>query len=189
MHHRDAITDVADHRQVVRDEEEGEVELLLQVVEQADDLSLGRHVERADRLVGDDEPRPDRQRPRQRDALELTPRELMRVAVDERAVEVHLVEEITDPLVALLAGHVEVLLERLPDVVGNRRPWVERRVRVLEDHLTGAAQRPQLRFGQTGDVVTGEDDTPRRGLDEAQRKASERRLARTGLAHQPDGLT
>ena len=41
--------------QVVRDEQVGEAELVLQVLEQVDDLRLDRDVERRDRLVADDE--------------------------------------------------------------------------------------------------------------------------------------
>ena len=54
--------------------------LLLQVAQQVDDLRLDRHVERRDRLVGDDELRVDGERARDADALALAARELVRVA-------------------------------------------------------------------------------------------------------------
>ena len=72
--------DVLDHRQVVRDEQVGEAELLLQVLEQVDDLRLDRHVERRDRLVADDQLRLDRERARDADALALAAGELVRIA-------------------------------------------------------------------------------------------------------------
>ena len=53
-HHRDPVGDVVDHRQIVRDEQIGEAELLLQVLQQIEDLRLHRNVERRDRLVADD---------------------------------------------------------------------------------------------------------------------------------------
>ena len=55
IHHRHAVADVLDHREVVRDEQVGEPELVLQVHQQVDDLRLDRHVERRDRLVADDQ--------------------------------------------------------------------------------------------------------------------------------------
>ena len=44
-------------REIVRDEQIGEFELALQVLQQVDDLRLHRNVERRDRLVADDEAR------------------------------------------------------------------------------------------------------------------------------------
>ena len=72
--------DVLDHRQVVRDEQVGEAELLLQVLEQVDHLRLDRHVERRHRLVADDQLRLDRERARDADALALAAGELVRIA-------------------------------------------------------------------------------------------------------------
>ena len=72
----------SDDREVVRDEEVGELELVLQVDEQVQDLGLDRDVERRDRLVGDDQLRLERERARDADTLALAARELVRVAVD-----------------------------------------------------------------------------------------------------------
>src|SRR5689334_19912690 len=46
IHDRNAVRDVPDEAQVVRDEENGEVEALLQLEQQVDDLRLYRHIER-----------------------------------------------------------------------------------------------------------------------------------------------
>ena len=46
---------VANDREVVRDEEIGQPEVALQVLEQVEDLRLDRDVERGDRLVGDEQ--------------------------------------------------------------------------------------------------------------------------------------
>jgi hypothetical protein len=54
----------------------------LQVHQQVDDLRLDGHVERADRLVADDQLRLEHQRARDADALALAAGELVRVAVD-----------------------------------------------------------------------------------------------------------
>ena len=55
IHHRDAVADALDHGHVVRDEEIGEPELRLQVEHQVEHLRLDRHIERRNRLVGDDQ--------------------------------------------------------------------------------------------------------------------------------------
>ena len=52
----------------------------LQVLHQVDHLRLDRHVERADRLVGDDDLRVGRERARDADALPLAAGELVRIA-------------------------------------------------------------------------------------------------------------
>jgi hypothetical protein len=46
IHHRNALRDVADDRQVVRYEDRRDAELLLQLLEQVHHLRLDRHVER-----------------------------------------------------------------------------------------------------------------------------------------------
>ena len=81
IHHCDAIRDVAHHREVVGDEQVGEAELLLQVVEQVEDLRLDRHVECRHGLVQHDERRVERQGSGDADPLPLTARELVRVPV------------------------------------------------------------------------------------------------------------
>ena len=53
VHHRHAVAHVADHRHVVGDQQHGERELLLQVLEQVEHGRLHGHVERRHRLVGD----------------------------------------------------------------------------------------------------------------------------------------
>ena len=55
IHHRDPVADVLHHRQVVGDEQVGQPQPLLQVLQQVDHLRLHRHVERGDRLVADDQ--------------------------------------------------------------------------------------------------------------------------------------
>ena len=87
VHHGDAVADVADRREVVGDEEVREPELGLQVAQQVQDLRAHRDVERRDRLVADDERGVGRERPRDRDALALTARELERAALAEIGVE------------------------------------------------------------------------------------------------------
>ena len=78
VHDRDPVGDVADHAEVVGHEQVGQLELVLQVVEQVHDLRLDRDVERGHRLVQHDHPRLERQSARDADALALAAGELVR---------------------------------------------------------------------------------------------------------------
>ena len=62
-----------DDAHVVGDEQVGQAELALELLEQVEDLRLDRHVERGDRLVADDEVRLEDERPGDADALALPP--------------------------------------------------------------------------------------------------------------------
>ena len=87
VHHGDPVADVADHRQVVGDEQVGEIEPVLELLEQVDDLRLDRDVEGRDRLVGDDQVGLQRERPGDADPLALPAGELVRIAVRVVRVE------------------------------------------------------------------------------------------------------
>ena len=78
---RDPVADVPHDRQVVGDEQVGEVQLPPQVGQEVDDLRPDRDVQGGDRLVADDQLGAQRQRPRHADALALAAREFVRVAV------------------------------------------------------------------------------------------------------------
>ena len=65
----------------MRDEDVGQVELALEILQQVEDLRLHRDVERRDRLVADDQLRLERERARDADPLALAAGELVRVAV------------------------------------------------------------------------------------------------------------
>ena len=97
VHHRDLGAEVPHDREVVGDEQERDVELPLQVLEQVDDLRLDRHVERGDRLVGDQQLGVQGQRAGDADALALAAGELVGVAVVVLRVEPDDLEQLLDP--------------------------------------------------------------------------------------------
>src|ERR1700730_18147509 len=104
VHDDDPVRDVLDHREVVRDEEGGQAALLLQPFEQVDDLGLDGDVERADRLVADDEAGIDGQGAGYAHALPLAPRELVWVAVAEGGNQTHDVAQLLDALLTFAAA-------------------------------------------------------------------------------------
>ena len=81
VHHEYMIAYVFNHRQIMRDEQIGQSKLLLKVLKQVDDLSLNTHVQRAHRLIANDEARLDSKRPRNADALALSARKFVGVAL------------------------------------------------------------------------------------------------------------
>jgi len=55
IHDGDALAKMPHDRQIMRDKEIGQVELVAEILEQIDDLRLDRHIEGRDRLIADDE--------------------------------------------------------------------------------------------------------------------------------------
>ncbi len=85
VHDHDAVGELRDHAEVVRDQDCRRVRLALSGPQHLDDLRLDRHVERSRRLVGDQDRRRVGDRHRDHAALSHATRELVRVLVD-RAV-------------------------------------------------------------------------------------------------------
>src|SRR5262249_7344991 len=97
IHHRDALTEMPHHRQIVRDEQISEAEALAQVLEQVDDLRLDRDVEGGYGLIADDEFGIERERARDPDALALAARHLVRVAIGKIRIEAADREQLAHP--------------------------------------------------------------------------------------------
>jgi hypothetical protein len=89
IHDRDVIREVTDERQVVRDEQVCEPQVTLEFLEEVHDLGLDRDVEGGRRFVEDKEPRFDGESPRDRDALALSPAQLVRILLHDFRVETH----------------------------------------------------------------------------------------------------
>ena len=83
------------------------------------------------------------ERPRDADALALPAGELVREAVVVLGREPHPLEQALHGAAQLGAGLDAVQAHRVADDLHDALARVERRVRVLEDHLHLAAQRPQ----------------------------------------------
>ena len=145
VHHADPVADVAHHREVVGDDEVGEPELVLQLLEQVEHLRLHRDVERGDRLVGHDQLRVDRQRPGDADPLPLAAGELVGVLRQRDRRQADRGQQLTEPRARLLlvVGQA-VRLHALDEQRLHRLAGVQARHRVLEDHLEVLPLAPQL---------------------------------------------
>ena len=78
IHHADAVGDIPDDADIVRDEQIGQIFLLLQIQQQIDDLRLDGDIKRGDRLIADDKFRVQDQRAGNSDPLALTTGEFVR---------------------------------------------------------------------------------------------------------------
>src|SRR5207253_9347209 len=152
--------------EVMRDEEIGELQLLLQVHQQIDDLRLNRHVQRRHRLVEDDERGTECERASQADSLTLTSAELMRIALEVRRVEADEMKELGDPLAPPPAVAQAVDDERLLDDLSRAHARIERRVRILKDDLHVAPRLTQAPAGKGQDVLAPDPHFARSGGDE-----------------------
>src|SRR6187402_230068 len=189
VEHRYAVGDVAHHREIVRDEQIGELEALLQLDQQVDDLRLDVHVERGDRLVGDDEFRLERERARNRDALALPAGKLVRVADRHFRIEPDRAEQFLHALRGFRRSFGQAVeTNGLTQDVADGHARVERGVRILEHHLHAAAQRPDRGGGSAGDLLSGEADRSGGRLVDAHDESREGRLAAAGFADDADGF-
>jgi len=69
VHHGDTLTGLGNDTEIVRHEQDCHVEITTALLDQLEDLRLGRHVERRSRFVGDQESRTGRDRDGDHDAL------------------------------------------------------------------------------------------------------------------------
>ena len=134
VQHDHAMREEVDDGEIVRDEEGGESEPLLQFTEELEHPRLHRDIERTGRLVGDQQLRVEGERPGERRALTLTSGQLVRVTVAERLRQLHGLEQLVD----FVAGgrrvaRVPVHDERFGDALRDRQERIEARCRILED--------------------------------------------------------
>ena len=188
VHDRDAVRDLPDDREVVGDEEVGDPELALEVPEQVEDLGLDRDVERRDRLVADDQLRPQRDRPGDPDPLALAAGELVRVAVVVLRVQADPLHQLQDGWPEPARGLDLLDLERGADDPANGVARVQGVVRILEDHLRLAADRQQRPRREVRDLLAVDLDRAAGRTDQHQDRPGRGRLARPALADEPKGL-
>jgi hypothetical protein len=135
VHDGDAIRDVANHGQVVGDEEIGQTESGLQVRQQVHDLGLDRDVESGDGFVEHDEVGVDRQRPGDVDALALPTGELVWESLRPRGVQADQLHQFGHLRPDLRVGPHLVDVERLCDRAPGAHPRIQRVGRILEHDL------------------------------------------------------
>src|SRR5258706_5208516 len=188
IHYRDAVTDMGHHSEIMCDEQIGKIMLALEVDQQIDHLGLDRHIERRYRLIADDQPRPQRQSPRDADALALAAGELVRIVLHLIRPEPDLLEQFGDAVALFASCRQTVDAEWLADDIARRHPGIERSKRVLEHDLHRTSMRAQVCLAEIGDIQPIKANAAPRRLDEAQDAARHRRFAAAGLADKAEGF-
>ncbi len=187
VHDRHPVGDVADHGEVVGDEQVGQSQAVLQILQEVDDARLDGHVQGRDRFVEDQQRRVEGQGTGDADALALAAGELMGIAVDVLGVEPNQFHDVLDLLGAAVAPHA-MDPHGLGDDPLDRHAGVQRGVRILEHDLDPLAQNPYPRGAAPDQFFALELDRTRSGLEELQQHSPGGRLAAPRLPHQGKGL-
>ncbi len=130
----------------------------------------------------------DCQRPRDGDALALAAAEFVRIFADVARRKPTRSSSSDTFLGMSRARHVLVRADGLGQRVVHRHARVERRVRVLENHLEIPARVAQGGAFQSGEVAPAEHDLPGGRRDQLEDRAPERGFAAAGFADQAEHL-
>ena len=188
IHHRHPIRDMLHHAQIMRDEQQGQPQLRLQILQQIDDLRLHRDVERRHRLVAHHQPWPQYQRPRDPHPLALAAGKLMRKPLRRPHRQPDQPQHLRHLPPRRRVGLRAMDQQRLHDDVFHRHARIERAVGVLENNLHPRPHRAQRPRVEPGDLLAVEMDGPAGRLDQADQQPPQRRLPAAGFPHQPQGL-
>jgi hypothetical protein len=180
--------------EVMGDEQHGQTEPLTELGENRQHLGLGDGVQRGGGFVGEQEPGLGRECGRDHHPLEEAAGQLVGIAgqADPGVLDAHGAEQLAGPLPAGPFGKVLVEAEAFGEVVPDRAQGVGVGTWVLEDdrRLVGAVG-AELGRGHRQHVPSVEPHRalgPGAGGEQAQHRPGGHRLARTGLADQPDRL-
>jgi hypothetical protein len=188
VHDRDPISDLADHREIVGDEQVGDADPVLQIAQQVEHLCLHGDVERRHRLVADHQVRLQSEGARDRDPLPLPARHARRQDIELRRVEPDEIEQLQHPRSTTRPVSDAMDLQRFADRLTDSTTRVERGVRVLEHHLDLATHGFHARATGFQDVLPVEQDLTGGRLRQSGNRARRRRLARTGLSDERERL-
>ena len=178
IQHDNVVAEVPDHRQVVADEGHGQAHVLGQIPQEHQHMRLARHIEARDDLIRQDKAGADRDGARDADTLTLTARQLVGIAVAETGGQAHAFQCL-DRLIS--SATKAVSLHRLRDDAPDLVPRVERRHRVLKNHLQIPAHRAQRLFGHTGNVVALKQNRTAVGIQKPDQHPAKRGFPRTGF--------
>src|SRR5262249_10192363 len=134
VHDRDPVRDLQEQREVVRDEEDGEAELALDLPDLLQDLSLHDHVEGGRRLIEDDELWLERERHRDDHALAHPAGQLVGIRAETTSLEPDELEQVAGASERLAPRHASVGAHHVEELVADAHDLVQSVHRALEDH-------------------------------------------------------
>jgi hypothetical protein len=178
----------------VGDQDQADAVLLHQLFQQAENLRLGRDVQRRRRLVGDQQAGRQGDGDGDGDALALAARQLVGIAIQREAIrgKTDPVEQGTRRRPGLGPPSPTMNADRFRDLVADGHQGVQRRHRLLEDDADlAAAHAAQDGVGGVRDHGAVEGDCAghaRLVRQKTQHGEGRHRLARAGLADQPQNF-
>ena len=170
------------------DEEHRQAVATLHVLEQVEDLGLDGHVERRHRLVADQHLGIEGQGPGDADALALTAGELVRAPGPVPRLHTDRVHELVYAVTAPRSDVVAPHGQALRDHVANPAARIERRDRILEDHLQSGPHLAEFLALEAGEIAALVEHLTGGDVDQADDGSGDRRLAAPGLAHDAKSL-
>ena len=163
IHDGDPVAHVADHPQVMGDEEIGQVKLPLQALQQIEDLSPYGNIQGRNRLIRDHKPWLQNQRPGDSDPLPLSAAEFMRVAGQLLLIQADNGCDLPELFFDLLPStRMMVDMQGLFDDAARRLPRIEGGIGILKDHLNLPAERLQCAPLPRENILVIEPNLPRR---------------------------
>src|SRR2546427_4765208 len=166
IHDRYPVADMLNHSEIVRDEEIGELHLLLKLLEQIDNLGLNGDIQGRDGLVRDDKPGTHGQGTGNTDPLPLAAAELMGITIVMILPQTHLLEKLHHPVSLLLPLGQFMDLQSLAHNVAHPHARVKRGVWILKDNLHLPAHVAHLARREPKEVLSLKDDFAFRRLDQ-----------------------
>ena len=136
VHHDDPVGMLANHPEVMGDQQQAHAQLAAQARQQFEDLCLHADIQRRGRLVGDQQPRLAGNRHGDHHPLALAAGQVLRVLVQVRsgARQLYQGKQFFGALPGLPAGEVGVGEQVFGDLLAQGQHRVEARQRVLENH-------------------------------------------------------
>ena len=187
LEHRDGVGDLPHEGQVVRDEEIGESELLLQLEQHLEDPRLHGDIQRRCRLVEHDHVGLQHERAGDRDPLALAAGQCAGAPPRQLAAEPDGRECIGDRGRPLLAVADSIAIQRLAHDLLHAPRGIQRGERVLVDELEMTTDAAEVGVAAPVHRSPVHDDLAGVGLLEAEQQPHGGGLARARLAHEGVG--
>ena len=182
----DLLGKIAHQGQVMRDEQEGQVQGAAKVGQQVHHTSLHRDVQGRGRLVQHQQSWGHGQGACNGHPLFLAAGQFMGIPLGEIARQLHHVQEFADPT-RLVGARKAMCHQGNGDGLCHSPARVQGRTGVLEHHLHTSAMRP--RADLPGNVLSVDQDRTRGGAAKPHDHPRDGRFSRTGFARQPVNLT
>ncbi len=189
IHDRDAVREITDRAEVVRDEDDRDIARLTQFCQQVDDLGADGNIQHRDGLICKQQVRFQHERAGNDDALSLPAGKLMRKTIQKilGRLQACIFERPPHAFAAFIQiGNESMHDQRFGDDLFDGLHWVERFVWILKDHLDTLADRLAFACACVRDVPAFEEDRAFGGFLEPHQRQRERGLAASALADQRD---